>query len=646
MFYSHKEIEKKWQKYWEEKKIFSVDLSDRKKKKKYILSMFPYPSGSGLHVGHIRNYTIADFLSRYYRFKNYNVLMPIGWDAFGLPAEQYAIQTNNHPSYFTNNNIEKFRKQLKKMGFSYDWNKEINTTEPNYYKWTQWIFKRIYLENLAKYEKVSVNWCEKLGTVLANEEIKKIDGKNFSERGNYPIINKKIFQWILKITDYAEELCEDLKELEWPENIKNIQKNWIGINYENLIKSSILEKKKKRYFSCHLKDWVFSRQRYWGEPIPIIHLNNGKKKILLDKDLPLILPNLDDFTPSSKYYSPLQKIEKWINVKKNGDIIGKRDINVMPQWAGSCWYYISFLMKKNNSYFSINSLKTKNNINFWLPVDIYIGGQEHATSHLLYSRFWHKILKKIGILSHSEPFQKLICQGMILGKGGEKMSKSKGNTISPDLIIDEYGSDALRVYEMFLGPINNTAYFDIQGVKSMKKWLDRIYNFVIKYHNLIINNAKNEEIEEYHFLMIKEINIYYENIKPNLVISSLMKFTNKLYEKKEKKINKEFFLNFLIFLNPLAPHLSEELWFKFEKKSISEYKNIWPDQKKYFINKKKPKKIIIQINGKKKKIIFLEKKINKEKIQEVAKKNIKKFLNNKKISKIIFIKEKIINFII
>lgn len=821
MGYSHQEVEKKWQKYWTKNQIFFTDLTDKTKPKKYILAMFPYPSGSGLHVGHIRNYTITDALARFYRLQGYNVLMPIGWDAFGLPAEQYAIQTNNHPVTFTQKNIENFKQQLLRMGFSYDWSKEINTSEPAYYHWTQWIFGQIYQQGLAEHREIPVYWCEKLGTVLANEEIKNVEGEKVSERGNYPVTERKIPQWVLKITQYTNELLSGLKDLDWPSSIKSLQTHWIGLNHGTLINFPIEDKNltitvftkspqtlygvtalalsinhpfisqittrerkseinefcmawkekeskeiygeftgnygqhpltgeklpiwvanfvvseygtgavminafspeifayqevpdlvsekelkqnkqidyafvskynlpikkifalddqkgkisgyfinsplinnlgnKKRAIEIinqyltkekkggvgkfyHLKDWVFSRQRYWGEPIPIIHWENNTQTLLSENELPLELPPLKDFAPNPNYYAPLQKAENWVNVEKNG-LKGKKDINVMPQWAGSCWYYIAFLLRKKNSYLALNNKETQAIIKNWLPVDIYIGGQEHANLHLLYARFWHKILYKIGIVSQSEPFQKLLCQGMILGTDGEKMSKSRGNVVNPDELLEKYGADALRLYEIFVGPSEQTTNFDPNGVRAMKKWLDRVYNFFLHYRTSTLTNTINKEIEEAYNEMVNKTTEYYQNIKLNLVVSSLMTFINKCYKVEINFLPTDYFLGFLKILSPLAPHVSEEMWSYFKKNSIA-YSH-WPKPIESPTLSLQQISIVIQVNGQKKSIIYLDSNKSQTEIENLAKNDfkIKKIINGKKISKIIFVKNKLINLV-
>ena len=822
MAYLHQKIEKKWQEYWIKNNTFFTNLLDKNKPKKYILAMFPYPSGNGLHVGHIRNYTIADVLARFYRLNGYNVLLPIGWDAFGLPAEQYAIQTGNHPATFTNNNIQNFKEQLLKIGFSYDWSKEINTSDPNYYHWTQWIFKQIYLQKLAEYKKIPVYWCEKLGTVLANEEIKLVNGQKVSERGSYAVIQKFIPQWVLKITNYAEKLLVDLQQVDWPNSIKSLQTNWIGLSQGTLIDFSIIGRSEKitifttrsdtiygvvalalspnhptistitlsekrlevnnfcnywkehinnnnqneiegiftgsyclnpinnekvpiwitnyvlpecgtgavmvcpncslidnkfaekynfdwkiilcpfpekqmdggialfasfydgeingnykyvlspliknitsqenateiinnhlekinqgkKHNTYHLRDWIFSRQRYWGEPIPIIHWEDNQQELLKDEELPLKLPPLTDFTPSKFYYSPLQKIDSWVNLKRDDGISGKRDLNIMPQWAGSCWYYIAFLLKKNDGYLALDSEEAKEIIKHWLPVDLYIGGQEHANLHLLYARFWHKVLNKIGIVYQSEPFQKLLCQGMILGSDGEKMSKSRGNVVNPNDLVEKYGADALRLYEVFLGPVEQTTKFDSTGVRAMKKWLDRVYNFFLEYCETILTNIPNQEIESAYQEMIIKSTEHYKNIKLNLVVSSLMTFINKCYKSEAKFMPTDCFLDFLKILNPLAPHLSEEIWSFFQKNPITD--SDWPQPKKLQTNLSQKVNIVVQINGQKKIIISVNRDESQAVIEKIIKNDSKlnKLLEKQIISKTIFIKNKLINFVI
>jgi leucyl-tRNA synthetase len=400
----------------------------------------------------------------------------------------------------------------------------------------------------------------------------------------------------------------------------------------------------------HLKDWVFSRQRYWGEPVPIIHWENGEKELISERELPLILPDLDDFKPSAQYYSPLQKNENWANVKKDNKKLGKRDVNVMPQWAGSCWYYIAFLLKKDEGYLALNSPEAKEIIKDWLPVDIYIGGQEHANLHLLYARFWHKILYKIGIVAQLEPFQKLLCQGMILGSDGEKMSKSRGNIVNPNELIEKRGVDALRLYEIFTAPPEQTTNFDVNGVWAMKKWLDRVYNFSLIYQKEILANVENEEIKECYYETVNKVNDYYKNIKLNLVVSSLMKFINKCYEVQNKSMKTEYFLGFLQMLNPLAPHITEEMWSFFEEKNNSIAYSRWPQLNNSSTIGSSKVNLILQINGKTKLIISVNKDEEQEEIEKLVKENpiiiTNKLLLEKEIKKIIFVKNKLINFVI
>lgn len=625
MSYNHRDIEKKWQQFWEENKTFKTDTNSDKPKF-YALDMFPYPSGAGLHVGHPEGYTATDILSRMKRMQGYEVLHPMGWDAFGLPAEQYAIDTGNDPKEFTEKNIQTFKRQIKSLGFSYDWDREINTTDPSYYKWTQWIFKKLYEKGLAYMDEVPVNWCPELGTVLANEEV--IDGK--SERGGHPVIRKPMRQWILRITEYADRLLEDLDDLDWPESLKDMQRNWIGksegaeltfeiegtdesfdafttrpdtlfgatyavfspehplvekittdeqrdavkqyqdqvqakselertdlakdktgvftgayainpasgdkmpiwiadyvlmsygtgaimavpahderdyefatkfelpivevveggnieeeayvgdgphvnsdflngLNKDEAIEKMIawLEDKKigTRKTTYRLRDWLFSRQRYWGEPIPIVHWEDGTMSALDDEDLPLILPETDEVKPSGTGESPLANIKEWLEVtdKETGKK-GRLETNTMPQWAGSCWYYLRYIDPHNE-----DALADFEKMKKWLPVDIYIGGAEHAVLHLLYARFWHKFLYDIGVVPTKEPFQKLFNQGMILGEGNEKMSKSKGNVVNPDDIIDTHGADTLRLYEMFMGPLDGIRCLEHEWFGRFKK---------------------------------------------------------------------------------------------------------------------------------------------------------------------------------
>ena len=655
MAYDHKSIEKKWQAYWEEHKTFRTDGYDFDKPKFYVLDMFPYPSGQGLHVGHPEGYTATDIVARMKRMQGYNVLHPMGFDAFGLPAEQYALQTGHHPAEFTYRNIDHFREQIKSLGFSYDWDREVSTSDPEYYHWTQWIFLQLYKRGLAYVAEMPVNWCPELGTVLANEEV--IDGK--SERGGYPVIRKPMRQWVLKITEYAERLLEDLELVDWPESTKDMQKNWIGkstgaevvfkikdtnkeftvfttrcdtlfgatycvmspehpfvseittveqkeaveqYQAESARKSDLertdLNKDKTGVFTgayainpvnhqevpiwisdyvlatygtgaimavpAHderdyefarkfglpiipvleggnieeaafvgdgvhinsgflnglnkedsintmiqwlqenhcgnakvqykLRDWLFSRQRYWGEPIPIIHMEDGTMRAVEESDLPLELPATDNYKPSADGESPLAHCTDWLNVTIDGQK-GVRETNTMPQWAGSCWYYIRYIDPHND-----HEIAEKKLLDHWLPVDLYIGGAEHAVLHLLYARFWHKVLYDCGVVSTKEPFQKLFHQGMILGENGVKMSKSMGNVINPDDLIASHGADALRLYEMFMGPLEASLPWSTQGMDGARKWLDRVWRMIMESD--MVTNEPTPDLEySYHFLV-------------------------------------------------------------------------------------------------------------------------------------------------
>lgn len=845
MAYDSKKVEEKWQYNWIKDGVFVVDLQNNKLEKKYILAMFPYPSGSGLHIGHIRNYTVADVIARFYRLCGFNVFFPIGWDSFGLPAEQYAIQTGNHPAGFTQKNIVNFKRQLLSMGFSYDWSREIDTSDPDYYCLTQWIFCQMYKKGLVTYRKCPVFWCPQLGTVLAKEEIVNVGGRErVSERGNYPVAKVCIFQWVLEITNYARSLLEGLKELDWPENIKTLQTNWIGLQegfiifflvegteleipvfvqrvdvllaavalgisinsdilkfittdeflneVENFRNIQIEEEKKsekveqvlgqfigsfavnplnneripifivnfvdsdhqvmfsenstrKKWFreavliapffssdeewdlnlsnsdsffsleerqknkeidfvflsvyglgkenlkkkslfvikdenvcyrflpgvwskeeasrlvvsllkkflkaECyHLRDWVFCRQRYWGEPIPVIHFSDRRELLNSETDLPLVLPFLQDFAPDGTHYSPLEKLEDWVLVKRKGDSdFGRRDTNVMPQWAGSCWYYLGFLLKKTSSrgYFSLSS--SADLINRWLPVDVYIGGSEHANLHLLYARFWHKFLQGLGIVKSREPFQQLICQGIVLGTDGEKMSKSRNNTVNPDSLIAEYGADALRLYVVFLGPIEKTVKFDSQLVRGMKKWLNRVFVLFQKVKSFRKKSSVDCESEllfSYKQMVSRVVSFYQKN-KFNLVVSSLMSFINACYLVSASDVPVPFLLTFCQLLSPIAPHLSEELWCFWKNDYVSK---TTLDKSFFFTDffSSHDNLVVVQINGKKKAVVKLKEGVDFNDIKQVLQSypELKKFLENSKINKTVLVNGKVVNFII
>lgn len=799
MKFKHKIIEKRWQKYWEKNQIFKT--TNNSDKKAYILDMFPYPSGYGLHVGHLKGYIATDIISRMRKLQGYDVLHPIGWDAFGLPAEQYALQTGNDPKKFTLKNINNFRNQLKMLGFSYDYKKEINTSSPKFFKTTQLIFEFLYKNGLAEMRDVDVNWCPKLKTALANEEVLNIDGKMVSERGNFLVYKKPMRQWILKITNYAEKLLEGLDKIDWPKSVKKLQKNWIGkkngieikFNVQNskeiiniftthpntifgveyialapehnlvskLIKtkyklsvekflkkiktktysdrqninkekngifigsysinpvnkklipiwitdyilpfyinraimavpghnkqdylfalkyklpiSYVIEKNNKNekhinsdflngletkkaikkiinfllkneYASIKttykLNDWLFSRQRYWGEPFPVIHWEDGSISLINEKELPLKLPKIKNIKLLQKKELPLANATKWKTIIDKSGKIGIRETNTMPQWAGSCWYYLAYILMENNEILDLRCSKAQNLLKKWLPVDLYIGGQEHAILHLLYSRFWHKFLYDQKLVPTSEPFYKLINQGMILGSDGLKMSKSKGNIINPDDIIKKYGADTLRIYEMFMGPIESSILWNNDGLYSMKKWLDRVYCFFIKKN--IFTHYNNHKLDYNYHNMIKKVTEMLEKLNFNKVISQLMIFINFCYKIKES-IYKPYLEGFIKILSLFAPHLSEEIWIKLNKSS-SIASSTWPKYDEKYL--KKNKIIIpIQINGKLRDKLEIQINTSEKKLLLLAKKSdkIKNFLSKHKIIKEIVIINKIINFVV
>lgn len=629
--YNHKNIEKKWQEYWFKNKIFKT--TENKNKKFYVLDMFPYPSGSGLHVGHPEGYTATDIIARYKRFKGFDVLHPIGWDAFGLPAEQYAIQTGNNPVNFTNKNIDIFRKQLQSLGFSYDYDKEINTTDPKYYRWTQWIFAQMYKNNLAEIKEIEVNWCEQLGTVLANEEVLTDEkGNKVSERGNFPVIKKPMKQWVLKITNYADKLLDGLKEVNWPESLISLQKNWIGKKVNN------------GKVTYHLKDWVFARQRYWGEPFPIMF--DEDNNIYLIENL-VELPIMNDIKPSGDGQSPLANNKDWVNLEINGKKF-RRDTNTMPQWAGSSWYYLAYILKNDDgTYIDLDSSKAYEKFKKWLPVDLYIGGQEHAVLHLLYARFWHKVLYDLKIVPTSEPFLKLVNQGMILGKDNQKMSKSKGNIVNPNDIIDQFGADTLRLYEMFMGPLVETKPWNDKNLLATRKWLERVWRLFEKFINSEIKlnkEVQNKELDSIYHITIKDVTQCIEDLKFNIAISKMMVYINFLYKLSEVNDIK-YFTNFLIILSPFAPHIAEELMEKMQQKTLENYK--WPiwNKKEIIVTNVT---MSIQVNGKLRATMELELNYDDNEAISMAKKitNVDKYISGKNIIKVIHVKNKIINFVV
>ena len=936
--YNFSEIEKKWQKYWEEHETFKTDVHDFSKPKYYALDMFPYPSGEGLHVGHPEGYTATDIMARYKRMKGYNVLHPMGWDAFGLPAEQYAIKTGNHPAGFTENNIQTFKRQLKMLGFSYDWSKELSTADPKFYKWTQWIFKQLYLDGLTTQVDMPVNWCEELGTVLSNDEV--IDGK--SERGGYPVVRKNMKQWVMKITEYADKLVDNLDFLDWPESTKEIQKNWIGRSYgaevtfkvadhdesftvfttradtlfgatycvlspehplvtkimtkeqeeevlaykEECSKKSDLERtdlnkdktgvftgayainpvsnkeipiwisdyvlssygtgaimavpahderdfafatkfnipiipvicevtgekqpyektkksivavvhdpktdkyltinwhelggrlfvggtrtegesildcavreigeetgyvnlkfiretfpinhhyyayNKKQAYSIEavgllfeliddsventamdedeednftvewiskdtilseihddlhskvfeylllpnayvgdgihinsgfldgldkqeallkmflwleennygkkrvnyrLRDWIFARQRYWGEPIPIVHYET-EDKVLSDEELPLVLPELADYAPSKEGNSPLEKATDWLSVEKDGKV-GKRETSTMPSSAGSSWYFLRYIDPNNDKVFADYDL-----LKYWLPVDLYVGGPEHAVGHLLYSRFWNNYLYDKGLVPVKEPFQKLVHQGMILGSNGEKMSKSRGNVVNPDEMVKNFGADSLRLYEMFMGPLSAAKPWDPNGIEGSRKFIDRVYRI---FETINIVDEETPNLTKIYHQTVKKVTDDIEEMSFNTAISSLMVFVNALY--KEEKVNRIYMEGFIKMLNPFAPHITEELWEKLGHDQTISYEP-WPSyNEKELVEEEKT--IAVQVNGKVRGTINVRMDDSEEVIKEKAltDDNVLKHITGKEIVKVIVVKGRIVNIVI
>ena len=854
--YNFSAIEKKWQKYWLENKTFKTE-NDKGGPKFYCLDMFPYPSGAGLHVGHPEGYTATDILCRYKRMKGFNVLHPMGWDAFGLPAEQYAVETGTHPAITTKKNVDRFREQIRSLGFSYDWDREVNTTDPKYYKWTQWIFEQLYKKGLAYVAEVPVNWCPALGTVLANEEV--IDGR--SERGNHPVERRPMRQWMLKITDYAEKLLADLDTLDWPEGIKEMQRNWIGKSTGALVdfgttvgekitvyttrcdtlfgatymvlspehalvakwlkagvlknaadvtayqkkaasKSDLerteLNKEKtgvrlegvaginpvngselpifisdyvlasygtgaimavpahderdfdfakvfnlpivqvvapaeseaaktaspdpvpytgdaaftdiasgvmvssgfltglsvaearpkmiswleekgvgKAKTQYKLRDWLFSRQRYWGEPFPVIHWEDGTNSLVPEEDLPLTLPELADYKPTGTGEPPLSKATDWVNVvdpvtgKK-----GKRETNTMPQWAGSCWYYLRYIDPHNDKAFADPELLKK-----WLPVDLYVGGAEHAVLHLLYARFWHKVLFDLGLVPTSEPFHRLVNQGMILGmayrtkrgvlipmdkiewrdgkpygaeEGGEmeelsespaKMSKSLRNVVNPDDVIHDYGADSLRLYEMFMGPLQAVKPWSTKGVEGVFRFLKRANRFVTE--TPIVERPLSAAEAKSLNAMIKKVGEDLETLSFNTGISAMMVFINEAEGfAKAGGVPREYLEKFVLCLSPFAPHLGEELWSFLGHPNTLAYEP-WPsyDAKALVENEIE---IPVQVLGKLRGRVTIPADATPAQMEEAAKANadVAKFLEGKTIVKVIAVPKRMVNFVV
>ncbi|MHB0946241.1 MAG: leucine--tRNA ligase [Sedimentisphaerales bacterium] len=869
-FYNFNEIEKKWQTFWEQNKTFAADDSDKTRPKYYVLDMFPYPSGQGLHVGHPEGYTASDIVARYKRMKNFNVLHPIGWDAFGLPAEQYAIQTGTHPAQTTQKNIDNMRRQIKSLGFSYDWDRQVDTTDEKYYKWTQWIFlklfnsffdakeqkakpikdlpipagltesqKRQYIDDnrLAYEAEVAVNWCPELGTVLANEEV--IGG--VSERGGHPVIRKPMRQWMLRITKYADRLVDDLKLVDWPDSIKKLQTDWVGksigaevdfkiagsdkkitvfttrpdtlfgATYMVLApehpfvdeittadkKSAIADYKKKAqsksdmdrtdlakdktgeftgayainpvngkktpiwisdyvlisygtgaimsvpahderdfefakkfnlpiipvveppkdirieygikkpqavwvtdnsdqafWDACYkkvlageisytgegiainsekfnglstaefkekitnwlaenklgkkavnykLRDWLFSRQRYWGEPFPILHHQDGSITALDEKQLPLVLPETDSFKPSGNGEPPLAMIIDWVNVKLSDGTTARRETNTMPQWAGSCWYYLRYLDAQNS-----DAAWSKEKEKYWMPVDLYIGGAEHAVLHLLYSRFWHKTLFDLGYVSTPEPFKKLINQGMILGEDGQKMSKSRGNVVNPDKVIDDYGADSMRLYEMFMGPLEATKPWNMQGVEGVHRFLCKFWRTVIdetgNIKSIISDIETDEETQRLLHQTIKKVGGDIDNFRFNTAISQMMIFVNHIG--KLPALPRKAVEAFVLLLAPFSPHIAEEVWQKLGHKKTLAYEN-WPKYSEELAAEKEIE-IAVQVLGRIKDKIVVPADADDEFIKQMALvcEKVISAIAGKEIKKVIVIKSRLVNIVI
>ena len=799
--YNHKVVEKKWQKYWAEHKTFKTG-TDPNKPKYYVLDMFPYPSGKGLHVGHPEGYTATDIMARMKRAQGYNVLHPMGWDAFGLPAEQYALQTGNDPATFTDKNIARFKEQLQSLGFSYDWDRELKTTDPNYYKWTQWIFEQMYKKGLAYEAEVPVNWSPDLGTVVANEEV--IDGK--TERGGFPVYRRKMRQWMLRITAYADRLLEDLDDLDWPEPIKEMQRNWIGrsvgaqvtfqvkdsdksfdvfttrpdtlfgctytvlapesdlvqeittpeqkaavdayikaiesksdlertdlnkdktgvftgayainpvsgeavpiwisdyvlasygtgavmavpahderdyafaskfhLPIKEVVQGGQIEKEayagdgahvnsdfldglhneeaKKRMVdwledkgfgekkvNYKMRDWDFSRQRYWGEPIPVIHWEDGETTLVPEDELPLRLPKATNIQPSGTPESPLANLKDWVNVVDENGRKGKRETNTMPQWAGSSWYFLRYVDPNNDKCLADPDL-----LKTWMPVDLYIGGAEHATLHLLYARFWHKFLYDLGVVPTKEPFQKLYNQGLIL-KNHEKMSKS--NVVNPDDVVAEYGADRLRTYEMFMGPLNASIDWDDNGPSGVKKFLDRVWRTFVNDLDLDpipsdkISDENDGKLDKLYNQTVKVVTDHFEQLHFNTAISQMMVFINAC--QKVDKIPREYAEGFVKLLAPVAPHMMEEIW-----QVLGHNESVqlapWPS---YDASKlvEATVEIPVMVNGKKRGIFTANKDASKDDLQKQALEleHVKEFVDGKEIKKIVVVPNKIVNIV-
>ena len=794
--YMHIEIEKKWQHIWDEKNAFYTDVWDFSKPKFYALDMFPYPSGVGLHAGHPEGYTATDAISRMKRMQGYNVLHPMGFDSFGLPAEQYAISTGKHPDGFTKKNIETFKAQLKMLGFSYDWEKEISTCDPSFYKWTQWIFKNLFEDGLARKVDMPVNWCEELGTVLANDEV--VDGK--SERGGYPVVRKNMSQWVIDIPKYASRLLKNLDDLDWPESTKEIQRNWIGESIGAQIKFNVkdhdesfvvfttradtlfgatycvlapehelvkkittsekrdevnkyieecakksdmerteLNKNKTGVFigayainpvnnhllpiwisdyvlasygtgaimavpahderdyafarkfnldiipvlaggdvtkdaytgdgvhinseflnglgkedainkmisfleekgigtrkvNYKIREWIFARQRYWGEPIPIVTFDDGTTRALNDNELPLVLPELDDYKPQGGA-SPLSKATDWVNVTIDGKP-AKRETSTMPGSAGSSWYFLRYIDPKNDKEFCNMEL-----MKHWMPVDLYVGGPEHAVGHLLYSRMWCNYLYDKGLVPVKEPFQKLVHQGYILGSNGIKMGKRYPEyVVNPNDVVRDYGADTLRVYEMFMGPLEADKPWDKNGIEGARKFLERVYRLYM--NDTKIKDCANPNLEKLYHQTIKKVTLDYEALKFNTAIAQMMIFINQVY--KEEVFPREYAIGFIKALAPLAPHLAEELWHEGLKKDTLVSLESWPtyDEAKTHDD---TVSVMVSVNGKLRDKLEIAKDLPNEEVEKLALalEKIQPYIANG-VKKVIVVKNKIVNIV-
>ena len=640
--YNHLKIEKKWQKEWDAKKIYKTE-DKSKKPKSYVLDMFPYPSGEGLHVGHPRGYIGTDIYSRFKRMNGFNVLHPMGFDAFGLPAEQYAIKNKIHPEIAVKKNVKRFKEQLSILGLDYDWSREVNTTDPEYYKWTQWIFLQMFKKGLAFESYEPINWCPVDKTGLANEDVE--NGR--CERCGALVIQKPMRQWVLKITDYAEKMLDGLDALDWPNSVKESQKNWIGKKVDE-----------KGKISYNLRDWVFSRQRYWGEPIPLVHCESCGVVPVPENELPVQLPKVKNYEPTDTGESPLALIEKWVHVKCpkcKGE--AKRETNTMPQWAGSCWYYLRYTDPKNKTAFA-----DKQKEKYWAPVDLYVGGMEHATRHLIYARFWHKFLFDYGFVSRSEPFQRLVNQGLIMASDGRKMSKRWGNVINPDDIIKVYGADTLRVYEMFMGPFEEAVAWSTESIIGSRRFIEKVWRIsgkVITNQNKNFRNyalgdigqgthvSKHSHFDSLPKLLNKTIKKVTEDIEAmrfNTAISAMMILATEM--EKSEIIEREDYKKFLQILAPFAPHVAEELWnILGEKKSINISE--WPTWDENLM-KDAEIKIAVQVNGKVRAEILVGADDSEEIIKENALGNeaILKHITGKEIKKVIYVKNRLINIVV